>query len=139
LAFDPSALSYPQPGNTNPGPIALPTQTFGTGPYILQYSTSFVTANGYADLAANRNYWMTTQGIADKIEYMFWRAGDVSDNDVIDVADLAAVGSWYNQAVPPAPNEVDIVGPGTSLPDGKVDIDDLITVAEYFGETETVP
>jgi ABC-type transport system substrate-binding protein len=139
LAFDPSALPYPQPGNVNPGPIALPTQTFGTGPYILQCSTAFVTANGYGDLAAHRNYWMTTEYVMDKIGNMFWRAGDIIDNDVIDIADLAAVSFWYNQAVPPAPNQADIVGPGASLPDGKVDIDDLITVAKYFGETETVP
>jgi ABC-type transport system substrate-binding protein len=139
LALDPSALSYPLPGNMNPGPIALPTQTFGTGPYILQCSAASITANGYGDLAANRNYWMTTQGITDKIEYMFWRAGDIIDNDVIDIADLAAAGYWFNQAVPPAPNQADIVGPGASLPDGEVDIDDLATVAKHFGEIETVP
>jgi hypothetical protein len=137
--FDPSALAYPTPNNTDPGPIPLPTQAFGTGPFILQHSTSFIYDNDYGDLAANRNYWLTTEDIMDKIEYMFWRAGDVVDDDVIDIADLVLIASWYNYPVPPAPPEADVTGPGSSPPDAIVDIDDLATAGKYFGETETVP
>jgi hypothetical protein len=137
--FDPSSLAYPTPYNTDPGPIPLPTQVFGTGPFILQHSTSFITANAYGDLAANRNYWMTTDDIMNTIEYMFWRAGDSVDNDVIDISDLALIANWYNSPVPPAPPEADVTGPGSSPPDGVVDIDDLATVGRYYGETETVP
>jgi ABC-type transport system substrate-binding protein len=139
INFDPSSIAYPTPNNTNPGPISLPTQVFGTGPFILQHSTSFIAANGYGDLAANRNYWMTTDDIMNKIEYMFWRAGDVIDNDVIDIADLALIANWYNSPVPPAPPEADVTGPGSSPPDDVVDLDDLATAGKYFGETETVP
>jgi hypothetical protein len=137
--FDPSALAYPTPNNTDPGPIPLPTQAFGTGPFILQHSTSFIYDNDYGDLAANRNYWLTTEDIMDKIEYMFWRAGDAVDDDVIDIADLVLIASWYNYPVPPAPPKADLTGVGSSPPDGVVDIDDLATAGKYFGETETVP
>lgn len=137
--FNPSALAYPTSYNTNPGPLPLPTQAFGTGPFVLQHSTSFIASNGYGDLSANRNYWITTEEIMTTIENMFRRAGDAMDDDVIDIADLALVATWYNNLVPPAPTAADITGPASSLPDGVVDIDDLATVGRFYGETETVP
>jgi hypothetical protein len=132
INFDPSALAYPTPYNTAPGPIALPTQVFGTGPFILQHSTNFVGINGYGDLNANRNYWMETTDIDGFIENMFWRAGDAVDNDKIDTNDMAFIADWYGEMVPPAPPEADITG------DGVVDIMDLATAGKYFGEGETV-
>jgi hypothetical protein len=137
--FDPSSLAYPTVHNTNPGPIGLPTQLFGTGHFILQHSTSFINSYGYGDLRANRNYFMRTSDIMDKIEYMFWRAGDAVNDDEIDLDDQLLIMKWYGQTVPPAPPEADITGPAGSPPDGYVDIDDLATAGKHFGETETVP
>jgi hypothetical protein len=136
--FDPSALAYPTAYNTNPGPIALPTQVFGVAPFILQHNTAFVALNGYGDLVADRNYWMTTAEIGAFIEDMFWRSGDTVDNDMVDVSDLDLISANYGQTVPPANMMADICGPAGTPPDTIVDIDDLATTGKYFGETETV-
>jgi ABC-type transport system substrate-binding protein len=136
--FDPSALAYPTVYNTAPGPVALPTQLFGVAPFINVHSTSFVAVNGYGDLNANRNYWLTTADIQSIIEDMFWRSGDIIDNDKVDVSDLDLISANYAQTVPPADERTDITGPAGTPPDSYVDIDDLATTGKYFGETETV-
>lgn len=136
--FDPSSIAYPTAYNTAPGPIALPTQVFGVAPFILQHSTNFVAVNGYGDVVANRNYWLTTAEIGAKIDDMFWRAGDTDKNKVINVADLDMISVNYGMTVPPANSNADITGPAGSPPDSLVDIDDLATAGKYFGETETI-
>jgi hypothetical protein len=102
------------------------------------HSTNFVTVNGYGDLAANRNYWLTTADIQNIIEDMFHRSGDIIDNDKVDVSDLDLISANYAQTVPPADARTDITGPAGTPPDSYVDIDDLATTGKYFGETETV-
>ena len=138
LEFDPSAYSYPQAGNVNPGPNPLPTQLFGTGPFILQHSTQYIGLNGYGDMAANRNYFMATDEILDKIDYLFWRAGDCVDDDVINSIDLDLVMANWDLTVPPGDPRADITGPAGTPPDHYVGIDDLATVGKYQGETKTV-
>jgi len=136
--FDPSSIAYPTAFNTNPGPTALPTQVFGVAPFVLMHSTNFMALNGYADITANRNYWLTTDEITGAIENMFWRSGDIVDNDKVDVSDLDLISANYAQTVPPADSRCDITGPAGTPPDSYVDIDDLATTGKYFGETETV-
>jgi hypothetical protein len=137
-SFDPSALAYPTAYNTAPGPIALPTQVFGVAPFNLLHSTNFQTVNGYGDMAANRNYWLTTDDIRATIADWFHRSGDVDSNAVVNISDLDLISANYAMTVPPADPRCDITGPAGSPPDSKIDIDDLATTGKYFGETETV-
>jgi ABC-type transport system substrate-binding protein len=155
--FDPSALAYPTAYNVAPGPISLPTQLFGTGSFILQHSTSFINGlSAYGDLAANRNYFMTTSDIQDKLENMFWRSGDIAPvpgaplvgDDKVYAQDIANIGLFYlwgasgMPPVQPAPDPsyyADITSVAGGPPDRLIDIDDFATTSKYFGETETVP
>lgn len=129
LEFDPSAYSYPLPGNVNPGPNALPTQLFGTGPFVLQHSTSFIGTNCYGDLTAHRNYWLTTMQIHDIMVNMFHRAGDLDYSGKIDASDLGIAGMAYGTSFPDA----DLNG------DNIVDICDMIPIGMNYGETRTFP
>lgn len=141
LAFDPSNYPYPLPGNLNPGPTSLPTQLFGTGPFILNTSWAGIWITGRGQLLSNWRYWMTTADIMNTIEDMFWRVGDVVDDDRIDVFDLANIGlAFYTVPGDPLWNpNADITRPAYGPPDGQVDIFDLATAAKHFAETETVP
>jgi ABC-type transport system substrate-binding protein len=136
LQFDLSAYSYPLPGNTDPGPNALPTQLFGTGPFILQHSASFIQTNHYGDLNANRNYWLKTTQIQAKIVDMFHRAGDVNYDGQIDkVSDARDAMRAYGTS-PGDP----LWNPNADLNgDSVVDIFDTIPVRMYYGETRTLP
>jgi len=139
--FDPSSYPYPLPGNVNPGPTSLPTQLFGTGPFILNTPWVLILVLGRGQLISNWSYWMTTADIMNTIENMFWRAGDVVDNDKIDVSDMATIGLAF-LTVPGDPlwnPNADFTGPGYGPPDGQVDIFDLAVAGRNFGETETVP
>jgi len=130
-AWDPSAEA---------GPGGLPTKVYGVGPFILQDSTLDVANNGYGDLDANRNYWLSTAEIQDMIVYMFWRAGDVNRDGVINDVDLERIkNALYSQ--PGDPNwdsDADITGLGGSPPDGWVNMYDLATAGKYYGETREV-
>jgi ABC-type transport system substrate-binding protein len=132
LGFDPSAHG---------GPNGLPTMLYGTGPFILQHSTNFISTNGFGDLTANRNYWMTTQEIIDKISYMFWRAGDVDHNGLIGPSDINAISAAYltEPGYPLWNPDADITGVASGPPDLRVDTYDLNTAQRFFGETRTVP
>lgn len=128
LGFDPSAHA---------GPGGLPTMLFGTGAFILQHSTTFIGTQGYGDLEANRNYFKTTQDVQDDIEYMFWRAGDVDTNGVIEaVGDLDFIGVNWN---PGYHVDADITGQAGNPPDSVVDLFDFTQCAKFFAETRTVP
>jgi len=139
--FDPSAYTYPQAGNTNPGPIALPTQVFGLGPWILKHSTNFIATSGYGDLEANRKYWLTQDDHDLILTNQFHYSGDVNRDAKISILDLALVGKAFG-SVPGMPRwnpDADITGPAGTPPDSKVDIDDLSLSGKYYGEKKTVP
>ena len=130
-AWDPSAEA---------GPGGLPTKVYGTGPFILQHSTTHVGENGYGDLHANRDYWLTTDEIISLIEEMFWRAGDVDRDGLIWLEDVQAICLAYG-ATPTDPRwnpDADISGPA-GVPDEEIGIDDLATCCRFFGETMAVP
>jgi ABC-type oligopeptide transport system substrate-binding subunit len=131
LGFDPSAHG---------GPNGLPTMLFGTGPFVLQHSTSFINTNGFGDLTANRYYWMTTQEVIDKISYMFWRAGDVDRNGWIDWLDVDAISQAYlTEPGDPLWNpDADITGEAGGPPDNKVDAYDRGTAQKFNGESKEV-
>ena len=132
LAWDPSAEA---------GPGGLPTSCMGTGPFILQHSTTFIETSGYGDLTANRDYWKKTGEIVDLLTEMFHSAGDVNRDGDIGFEDIFAISDAFGSE-PGDDNwnpDADIVGPAGGPPDGKVDIMDLATCGKYFGETRTVP
>jgi len=135
LQFDPSAYSYPLPGNVSPGPNALPTQLFGTGPFVLQHSTLFIETGGYGDLNANRNYWLTTMQIHDIMVDMFHRAGDVNYDGIINLEDIATAFLAYGTSIgePGWDPNADLNG------DNVIDICDTIPVSMNYGETRTFP
>jgi hypothetical protein len=140
--FDPSAYSYPQAGNVAfPGRIALPTQIFGNGPWILQHSTAFIATKGYGDLVADRTYFMTQDDIQAKLTEMFHFSGDVNYDNKVGILDLAYIGLAFG-SVPDHPrwnHNADITGPAGTPPDSKVDIDDLSLAGKYYGEKKTIP
>jgi ABC-type transport system substrate-binding protein len=132
-AWDPSAV---------PGPGGLPTSVFGTGPFILQHSTTFVSTAGYCDEVANRNYWLTTAEIQDIIATMFHSAGDVDSDGQINIpGDLYRIGAAWHKADgdPGWDADADVCGPLGGPPDLYIDIDDLSTAGKFYGETRTVP
>lgn len=162
LSFDPSVHLYPLPGNyvegfwpgpygpqllpktwDDPGPLALPTQLFGTGPFKLQHGTQWILRYLFGDLNANRNYWLFTSEIQNMKADMFHRSGDVTIDGEIDVMDLAIIGSnmWSS-----GPNG-DITGPIAPVPgpwprplkDGEVNSLDLAMAGKYYAETRHVP
>jgi len=123
------------------GPGGLPTKVYGTGPFILQHSTLHVVNDGYGDLDANRNYWITTQDIIEFIADQFHCAGDVDYLGEVNIIASMAIqlamwtvpgdSDWYMNA--------DVCGPGGTPPDDYVGIDDLGTCGKFYGEPRTVP
>ncbi len=144
LGFDPSAYEYPLAGNYYPGGytrIPLPTQLFATGPFINMHSTTAICTQGYGDLQANRNYWLTTAEAQQLIADMFHSAGDVNYDGIIDTADMSQSGLAYNTV--PGDElwnpDADVCGPASSPPDDTVNIFDLAMIGKNFGLTRTVP
>jgi ABC-type transport system substrate-binding protein len=142
LGFDPSAYSYPLPGNYNPGPIALPTQLFGTGPFINMHSTTTIWTQNFGDLQANPSYWLFTNQITGMLSEMFHRAGDVDYSGKVDTLDLATIGLalMTSQGDPLWNPAADVTSANPDKrPDGHVDIFDLSTAGRFYGQTKTAP
>jgi ABC-type transport system substrate-binding protein len=138
LGYDPSAHAYPDPDGG--GPLtSVPTELFGTGPFISMHSTTTIGTQAYGDLQAYRNYWLRTSDIEQMIADMFWSAGDVDRSGNIDTTDLAAIGLAYLTTPGDAlwNSNADVTGPAGTPPDSVVDIFDLSTAGKFYGETRT--
>jgi hypothetical protein len=75
---------------------------------------------------------VTADGSLLDLGYEVLRAGDTDGNQVIDLADAAAIGANFGVAVPPAPAFADLNA------DGQVNIRDLVLVGGNFGLTGPV-
>lgn len=75
---------------------------------------------------------VTADGLVLDLGYEVLRAGDTDGNQVIDLADAAAIGANFGVAVPPAPAFADLNA------DGQVNIRDLVLVGGNFGLTGPV-
>jgi ABC-type transport system substrate-binding protein len=135
LGWDASANAYPDPDGA--GPLtAVPTCLFGTGPFINMHSTQTIGTQAYGDLAANRNYWLTTAEAQGFLAGMFHSAGDVTYDGEVDTEDLSAIGLAFN-TVPDDPlwdPNADVCGPAGAAPDSQVNIFDAATAGKFFGE-----
>jgi hypothetical protein len=106
---------------------------YGTGPFINQHSTIFIGTNGYGDLTANRNYWLTQDNVIAALTNIFHEAGDVDYNGRIDINDLAAVSlAYYTEPGDLQWNpDADVNG------DNIVNIYDISIVGRFYGQTLT--
>nr|NIS83516.1 hypothetical protein [Anaerolineales bacterium] len=99
LAYAPEAWAYGTdmaPGYA-PGPWAsqVPTNLLGTGPWIYQFYDWIVE---YAEMWANRNYWLLQGEVRTLRIDMFWEVGDFDRNGlqgVVNVFDLTYVSFAY--------------------------------------------
>jgi ABC-type transport system substrate-binding protein len=133
LDYDPSEPYNVAAGYTaGPWASQVPTNLFGTGPWVFQYYDS---VNLFGDLRRNVHYFMTQPATHEMKIRMFHEVGDVNEDGVIDDLDITAISFsfgyfWFEPEYDP---EVDING------DGIVDIRDLATAAFYLGWKREYP
>jgi ABC-type transport system substrate-binding protein len=89
LDYDPTE-AYSGPGS------GVPTNLFGTGPWIFQF---YDAVNLYDDMTANRNYFMDQAATAALMTQMFWEVGDQSKDGIVNVLDLTFVSFAYGYMV----------------------------------------
>jgi ABC-type transport system substrate-binding protein len=121
----------PTEAYTGPG-SGVPTNLFGTGPFIFQYYNPTLMVS---DLYANRNYWKTTNEVAAQKTEMFHEIGDVNRDGYIDVFDLSALGVAYGKRIgwPGYNPDADLNSDG--ICDGR----DLALITWHWGEQKEYP
>ena len=103
LAYDPTAFAYGTdmaPGYyAGPWAADVPTNLFGTGPWIFQFWAGGA-ATPTGDLNANTGYFLTTEQKYDLKQEMFWEVGDYTghpaaaiptNEGIVNVVDLTYV------------------------------------------------
>lgn len=125
LGFDPS-INTTKPAGAGPkfGTPEYPTQLYGTGPFVFD---EYNKAEGYVDMYANRDWWLSTDDISSMKNEMFARVGDVNRDGKINIVDLTGIALKFGYTGAPGWVPEDIFG------DGVIDILDLATAAYYFG------
>lgn len=139
LGRDPSKEEY-----SGGGEITLPTNLFGTGPFIFD---SYDETGMVAELHQNPNYFKTTAEIEELKKYLFWETGDIDaynepqeDPGWVFSMDKARLGKSY--ALSPGDAEYDpyadiAVRPGEPGP--IVDLWDRAIVNVHINELRTIP
>jgi len=120
LDYDPIAYVYGDdmaPGYSK-GPNDLPSNLFGTGPWIFQFYDS---VNFYDDMWANRNYFMDQTDVDALMTQMFWEVGDHGKDGAITVLDLTFVSFSFGYMYPYDP-EYD--------PDADFNSDDIVDMRD---------
>jgi hypothetical protein len=114
--------------NGLPRPVAFPGATADTDAAVPPYNIE-VRRLGYLDVSASFD-----TPAALKTIYMV--GGDVNDDDQINILDLALLAALLGQPAPVAgPLEhYDFTGPGL-VPNGVIDITDLVILARNFGQS----
>jgi hypothetical protein len=121
------------------------TEQIGTGPYVwrgvnpgtgighlILYSTQV-----HKSVMPDCHYWQSVDEIHDGLSKAFWQVGDTDeDGQVRIVFDLATMGLWFFQAVPPAPAYADITP--YPIKTDFVDITDMSLAAKSYGEEREV-
>jgi hypothetical protein len=125
MTYDPTE-AYTGPGS------GVPTNLFGTGPFIFQYYNPTLMVS---DLYANRNYWKFTNEVAAQKTEMFHEIGDVNRDGYIDVFDLSALGVAYGKRIgwPGYNPDADLNSDG--ICDGR----DLALITWHWGEQKEYP
>jgi ABC-type transport system substrate-binding protein len=131
LAYAPEAWAYGTdmaPGYAaGPWASQVSTNLFGTGPWIFQF---YDTVNEYAELWANRDYFLTQADVHTLKADMFWEVGDRNKDGVVDVIDLTFVSFAYGtniaDGIPPFDPQADFNS------DNWVDIKDLSNCAYHL-------
>lgn len=139
LSYDPEDFARP----TDAYPFL--TELIGTGPFVWHGVDQ---ANGIGDLIVfdesshkvnmpNIHYFESTDKMEQDLKDMFWQLGDVNLNgEVTIVPDIATMGAFFMQAVPPAPSAADVT-PYPITP-GFVDMRDISTAGKNYGEEREV-
>jgi ABC-type transport system substrate-binding protein len=101
LDYDPNVAYNVAPGYI-PGPHPVPTNLFGTGPWIFQF---YDDVNFYDDMERNPNYFMTIGGeIRALLQTMFHEVGDTNEDGIVDVLDqydMSVCYGYFHWEIPP--------------------------------------
>ena len=134
LAYDPANnLTKPTGAGPRFGTDDCPTQLYGTGPFIFEF---YDPVGGYADMHANRYYFLATEEIQYTKQEMFWAGcGDVNRDGVIDQIDQQRYNLSYGcvEGAPCYDADCDFNS------DGIVDALDGIKISVYWGKRREYP
>jgi hypothetical protein len=136
----------------NPDEFAIPTAAYpdlteqiGTGPYVwhgvnpgtgIGHLVAFTTQTHKA-VMSNCHYWQSMDEFHEGLSKAFWQIGDVDENGQVRVVyDLATMGVWFFQGVPPAPDNADVTP--YPLKDDWVDMKDMSLAAKNYGEEREI-
>jgi peptide/nickel transport system substrate-binding protein len=133
LAYDP-ANNLTKPTGAGPlfGTDDCPTQLYGTGPFIFDYTDP---VGGYSEVHANRNFFLSTAEIGAMKTEMFHAIGDVDRNAEVWAGDRVRYSKAYGEILgdPDYDADADLNG------DGIVDALDGILINFYWGDKKEYP
>lgn len=85
LGYDPSTnTTTPTGAGPRFGTPDCPTQLYGTGPFVFQFSLAW----GGAEMLANRYYFKATAEIEDQLAEMFHYMGDINYDGIVSIDDV---------------------------------------------------
>jgi len=133
LAYDPANnLTKPTGAGPRFGTDDCPTQLYGTGPFIFEF---YDPVGGYAEMHANRYYFLMTSEIGTLKTEMFWAIGDVDRSGVVDLIDRDRYYLAYGCTEGQGCYDIDC----DFNSDGIVDVLDGILIGFYFGQAREYP
>jgi len=133
LAYDPANnLTKPTGAGDLFGTDDCPTQLYGTGPFIFEYTDP---VGGFTEMHANRNFFLSTEEIADMKTEMFHKIGDVDRNGEIWAGDRVKYSVSYGCVPGDEKYDADADLNGDEI----VDALDGILINFYWGDKKENP